>query len=208
MKKELTVICHNCNLTVVSVILGEFSNISEYDITVGSKFSLCKCPKCLSPVLVEQDRYLEFGTTFDWGNPVSLYPNNEFYINPVIPIILRSSLLESVKCYKAKANIASVIMCRRTLEIFCKEKGITERYLVNAIKKLKTNGIINEQLFEWADKLKSIGNEAAHDHDVTISELDAKDALDFTIAILDYTYSFKDKFDRFKSRSDKKIKKK
>jgi len=95
-------------------------------------------------------------------------------------------------------------MCRRTLEGFCSIKGVKEQNLAASIKKLKEDGIINEQLYEWADELRLAGNEAAHNIDNDVDSLVAKDIFDFTIAILDFTYSFKDKFDRFKNREKKK----
>jgi hypothetical protein len=53
---------------------------------------------------------------------------------------------------------------------------------------------------EWDDALRLAGNEAAHDVNVTISGDDARDMLEFTSAILDYLFSFWDKFERFRKR--------
>ncbi len=75
--------------------------------------------------------------------------------------------------------------------------------LAKSIRRLKDEGVINEQLFEWANQLRLVGNEAAHNINSEFSGIDAKDILDFTIAILDFTYSFKDKFDKFKERVNK-----
>ncbi|WP_158499886.1 DUF4145 domain-containing protein [Sphingobacterium paucimobilis] len=136
----------------------------------------------------------------EWGNPKIIYPHNSFHINPVIPQSLNRSLLESIKCFKAGALTASIIMSRKTLEAFCIEKGIKENNLALSIKKLKEEGIINDQIYEWANGLRLAGNKAAHGFDTDFEHLDAKDVLDFTIAILDFTYSFKDKFEKFKIR--------
>lgn len=95
-------------------------------------------------------------------------------------------------------------MCRKTLESFCILKEVKEKNLAVSIKKLKEKGIINEQLFDWADELRLAGNKAAHSINHDFEESDAKDILDFTIAILDFTYSFKDKFDKFKERGKTK----
>jgi hypothetical protein len=77
------------------------------------------------------------------------------------------------------------------------KKGV---FLGTALAELKKDGKINDQLYEWARLLKDMGNDAAHDFDVTFTKQDAKDTLDFTIAILDYTYSFKQKFNDFLER--------
>jgi hypothetical protein len=64
----------------------------------------------------------------------------------------------------------------------------------------RDNDTITDQLFEWADALRLSGNEAAHDVQVTFSAEDARDLLDFTVAILDFTYSFRVKFEAFRAR--------
>lgn len=92
-------------------------------------------------------------------------------------------------------------MCRRTLDGYRQEMGIDLKVpLAIALQRLKNDGSINAQLYEWATLLKDSGNEAAHNIRAHFTEEDAKDILDFTIAILDFTYSFKDKYDKFMQR--------
>ena len=61
-----------------------------------------------------------------------------------------------------------------------------------------------DRLREWSTALRMAGNEGAHDVAVTISREYARDMLDFTNAIIDYLFSFRDKFERFKARRGKK----
>lgn len=138
-----------------------------------------------------------------WGSPQKVYPINNFHINPIIPEILRNALNECIQCYKSRAYTASTIMCRRLIEGFCLVKGVKERNLETSLKVLHENGTINEQLFEWVNQLRILGNDAAHNIEAKYSAEDAKDTLDFSIAVLDFTYSFKDKFEKFKSRTTK-----
>jgi len=56
-----------------------------------------------------------------------------------------------------------------------------------------------------SDELRISGNEAAHDIKIGFSHEDARDILDFTIAILDFIYSYKIKFELFKSRKERQI---
>ena len=65
---------------------------------------------------------------------------------------------------------------------------------------MKAEGKIDERLYDWADMLRLVGNEAAHDIHVEVSKDDAGDILDFTNAIVDYIFSFNDKFLEFKNR--------
>jgi hypothetical protein len=191
--------CPNCMLSFEGNVLSDYQVENHDDPLEALKYTFSKCPKCENPILLEQEREIDYDKIY-WGSPKILYPQTDFHINPVIPDKLRESLIESVQCYRAKSYTATTIMCRRTLEGFCTIRGIKERNLASSIAKLKTEGIINEQLFEWANELRLLGNEAAHNIDIDFTSTDARDTLDFTIAILDFTYSFKDKFEKFKNR--------
>jgi hypothetical protein len=197
--------CDNCNAIVETQMIASYIKEEEIDWCSNLKFSLCKCSQCWSPILVQQGYdYNHEINDFDWEKPIKIYPSNLFHINPVIPEQLRKNLIECIKCYKVGAFTATAIMCRKTLDGFCSLKGVKEKNLGLAIKKLKEQNIINDQLYEWANELRLLGNKAAHSIDHTIESVDGKDILEFTIAILDFTYSFKDKFDKFKSRLEKK----
>ena len=91
-------------------------------------------------------------------------------------------------------------MCRKTLEGICAEHSTTGRSLVSSLKELKDKGIIENRLYEWAEALRISGNEAAHDVNVTTSAADAKDLIEFTNALLEYVFTFRDKFEEFKTR--------
>ncbi len=196
--------CDVCGAIVEAQVVGDYVQEMEFDWLCNLKFSLCKCSQCSSPILVEQKYEFDHKEDIYWGISKRIYPGNLFHINPIIPDKLKIGLTECIKCYKGNAYTATVIMCRRTLEGFCLIKGTKEKNLALSIKKLKENGIINDQLFDWADELRLAGNKAAHNMGNDFDSLDAKDILDFTIAILDFTYSFKDKFDKFKDRVKKK----
>jgi hypothetical protein len=45
-----------------------------------------------------------------------------------------------------------------------------------------------------------VGNEAAHEVGTGISPEDARDVADFTHALLEYVFTFREKFERFKKR--------
>ena len=77
---------------------------------------------------------------------------------------------------------------------------IEEQNLSASIRKMKDVGLIDERLFEWSDALRVIGNEAAHGVGVQITQADAKDTLEFTNAILDYMFSYRDRFEQFQKR--------
>jgi hypothetical protein len=195
--------CRSCKTTVNGLEIGNYEEGGEPEFTLfETKYTLLECPKCHKPSLVEQNQDFDSSVqSFVYDKVKYLYPVNNFYINPDIPEELRTALLESIKCYESEAYTATVIMCRRTIEGFCALKGI-KGSLAKAITILKDEEIINEQLFEWANELRLSGNEAAHNIQSTFSNQDAKDILDFTIAILDFSYSFQEKFNQFKQRRE------
>lgn len=94
-------------------------------------------------------------------------------------------------------------MCRKTLEGVCEEYKVPGRTLQQRIEALKDAGVIEGRLYQWADELRLVGNEAAHDVSIEVTAQDASDAVDFTRAVLEYVYTFRDQFERFKQRRQK-----
>lgn len=195
--------CEICQSTVQIEEKGSFVSHNEYDPLDSVKYLLCKCSQCESPILLKQQLIWSGREETEWGKTSKIFPLNQFHINPIIPEVLQITLMESIKCYKSESFTATAIMCRRTIEGFCELRNAAENSLDKSIKKLRDTGQINEQLYDWANQLRLVGNEAAHNINAVFSDIDAKDILDFTIAILDFTYSFKEKFEKFKERHTK-----
>lgn len=128
----------------------------------------------------------------------SCTPTSDLRVNPSAPRDIQAAFDESCACYRAQAFTASAIMCRKTLEGICIAHGVFQRTLSASLKKMKDTALIDERLFGWSDTLRAVGNEAAHDVGVSISQPDSKDILEFTNAILDYMFSYRDRFEQFK----------
>ena len=190
--------CIGCEALVDAKLVASYE-YSDPDAPPG-KYSFLKCPKCESPSLTVQENY----TGEDWEEPYRLYPPQENQLNLSIPAPIRSAYAEARSCFKAKAYTAAAIMCRKTLEAICAEHKATEKNLVSALKEMKEKGVIESRLYEWADALRISGNEAAHDVSVTVSAEDARDVLEFANALLEYVFTFRDKFEEFKERRSKK----
>jgi hypothetical protein len=86
---------------------------------------------------------------------------------------------EGMRCLSIGANRAAAVMFRSALSLFVKDKGSEkakgERHLKSALKHMKTDGDLHKSLWEWADHLNQLGNEAAHPEDyddVTAEEAD------------------------------------
>jgi hypothetical protein len=91
-------------------------------------------------------------------------------------------------------------MCRKALQGICVDKKAKSANLAAGLRDLRDNGLIDKNLYDWADALRLFGNDAAHDINVVISPQDAKDIVEFTEAILEYVYTFRQKFNEFMER--------
>lgn len=191
--------CKKCQALVNAEYIAHYDFVfddEEIGVTnMPSRYELWKCPNCNKPFLLDNDDV--FGVAV-------LYPPEDNRVNPGLPAPLKSAYREAISCFKAKAYTATAIMCRKTLEGICVEHGVRGNNLVSNLKELKDKGIIENRLFEWADALRISGNEAAHDVTVTISPEDARDILEFTNALLEYIFTFRDKFEEFKKRRSSK----
>ena len=143
----------------------------------------------------------DYGMGLD--EPYRLYPAQDTRVNPTLPTPIKNAYAEALACLKAKAFTASAIMCRKTLEGVCAEHGVVDRSLVAALEEMKNRGIIESRLFEWADALRIAGNEAAHDVGITFAKEDARDMVEFKNALLEYVFTFRDRFEEFQKRRTK-----
>ena len=182
--------CETCEAVVDAQVLHSY----EYFDQKGrpGKYSFLKCPKCKSPFLVVK-KFCEHG----WDKPYRIYPPQDKRVNPSFPKPIRDSYQEALSCFKAKSFTAAAIMCRKTLEGICVEHEIKAGNLASGLKEMKEKGLIESRLFEWAEALRIAGNKAAHDVNVSISNQDAKDIIEFTDALLEYVFTFRDKFNEF-----------
>ena len=186
--------CTACEAYVDGELIADYVDVEEPSGTAG-KYSFLKCPRCGRPFIM-----LQIDDGPGWDEPSRIYPPIEMGVSLAIPSSLRSAYDEARSCFRAKAYTATAIMCRKTLEGIADENKITSRNLSSALKEMKEKGIIENRLYEWADALRISGNEAAHGVNSKISSQDAKDILEFTHALLEYVFTFQEKFEQFKNR--------
>lgn len=187
--------CSRCEATVEAPKLFEY--VDEDFAGPQGRWTLARCPKCSLPILTLQ---CDYGDGFDADPPARMYPARNRSLGFAVPEPIRVAFAEAQLCFRAKAYTASAIMCRKVLEGLCSEHGVKERGLSASLKKLKENGTIEARLFEWAEALRTLGNEAAHGVHSAISVQDAKDIIEFTEALSEYVFTYRDKFERFKQR--------
>lgn len=193
--------CPDCRQHLVGKNHGSYERRHAYE--THSRSVLLSCPKCGAPFLVTQDDedFGEESEVRNWGTPRVLYPASVDSLDASVPSGIAGSYLEARLNYDNAAYTSAAFMCRRTLEGICSDRGAGGKNLKSKLLDLKTKGVIEPRLHEWADEvLRELGNDAAHDVERTISKTDAQDALEFTKAIIEYLYVFQAAYERFKQR--------
>jgi uncharacterized protein DUF4145 len=142
-------------------------------------------------------------TKTEWGEFIRLWPAHDTDIPLEIPEIARQSLVEARLCFKAKAFSACAVMCGRTIEGVCKHHNPEIKNLAQGLRQLLDGDVIDNRLYEWGDALRIHRNLGAHATEEKVSREDAKDLLDFSLAICDYIFILNVKFERFQERQKK-----
>jgi len=202
-KKEthVAVDCTRCEMRVRAKILSQYTDGQGGDWDCMTNYLFLECPSCKSVLLASRE--LEFDpmiNDMDWGKVVRVWPEQENRLNSNLPSVVKKSLEEAGKCYKAKAFSACAVMCRRTLEGICVENGVKNKVLAAGLKELLNKKVIDEKIYKWSEELRIHGNIGAHAVAEDISMPDAKDLLEFTSAICDYVFILSDKFEKFMKR--------
>jgi hypothetical protein len=187
----------------VASLWREWTKGAEWDGLTYGKYSFLRCGSCDGPLLVIRE---DFGDGL--GEAVRLWPSPPRVLSVKIPESLRREVAEARACFDAKAYTAAVVMVRRTLEGVCNENKVTKWPLSKALQEMASQGLLDDRLLSWADGLRVLDNEGAHYTGSPVCREDAKDALAFAEAALDYLYVLTAQFEEFqqrrKSRADTK----
>ncbi len=190
--------CPRCEAIVDAKVLSSYDVFRDGD-DFATRYSFAKCPQCARPLLAVEDVY---GPDYA-DDPIRLYPARDMHLSSAVPNAIAEAYSEARSCFRAKAYTAAAIMCRKALQGICHFHGIRKRTLQASLLELKKQEVIESRLYEWADALRISGNEAAHDVSVTVSRDDAADIMEFTRALLEYVYTYREKFEAFKARRAK-----
>ena len=211
--QSFDVYCPRCNIQVEAPVIasghGGFqskaaSALGEVDAEYhGDVFYVALCRRCKEPFLIRQSLYGIPGEFETITSEEVLYPISSRFPLEGVPEATRRSYNQAVRCYSSSSFDACALMCRRSLEALCKEFAVTTGSLQTKLDTLFKQSVIDSRLVEWAHSIRAVGNEAAHDTDTELSQDDAKDALDFTEAILMYVFVLGSRFTTFAERRKK-----
>lgn len=195
--------CPRCEAKVHGAVIAEREYPPTDDVD-PYKYVLLECPGCKGPLLGYCEYVIWNADDAGWTDPERVWPKPDEHLPGEVPSLVRVSLADARKCYKANVYTACAVMCGRALEAMCKEKT-GETNLAKGLKQLHTSKIIDDRLFEWGEALRKERNIGAHASDDTISKADARDVLDFAIAIIEYVYIMIAKFEAYQARKAKAI---
>jgi hypothetical protein len=196
--KQRIVYCSDCAGHVLAKEEGSYHFRSDEE--QSSTVVLLSCPDCREPFLMN---YTTWRADDDGiGEDVErVFPEDGATLDLSVPPSLRHNYWEAKTCFQNGAYKATAVMCRSVLDTAATNFGATARNLDAKLKDLKSRGIIDGRMFEWAnDVLRELGNEAAHDAETEITKADAQDALEFTKVILNNMYVAEAAFKKFKKR--------
>jgi len=211
MKSEsFDVFCPHCNIQAEARVIangyggfhkGGADRFDEIDTEYhGDTYYVALCRRCKSPFLIRQSFYgipAELGTI----TPEDvLFPMSSRLPVEGVPVPVRRAFDQALRTFTSSSFDACALMCRRTLEILCKGFGVRSGTLQEKLDALSKQGKIDTRLVNWAHGVRAVGNEAAHATESELSQDDAKDALDFTEAILMYVYVLGRRFEAFEVR--------
>jgi hypothetical protein len=109
-----------------------------------------------------------------------------------IPSDVAQGFQEALRCQWVKALGATVLMCRRSVQVSCDLENALGNDLFKQIDDLASKQRITETLKNMAHRIRLLGKKGAHgdysDIDATITDKDANDALTFMRHYLDHVY--------------------
>lgn len=204
---NLAIICPHCQVPVAADAHGWCSQSLEEEWTEFLRYTLVQCPECRNPLLLKHLGFYVGGEDGEgWEKPVILYPGTAASFGGSVPAKIEESYAEALRSFNhASAYTGTAILCRRTLEGICSHFGEKKGNLAQKLKSLKEREVIDSRVFQWSDDvLRALGNDAAHNVDQVIEQRDAKAALDFTKAIIEYIFVFQAAYDRFKAEREER----
>lgn len=188
--------CHHCaNATSFYLYrVEEYERLGE----VNGYFHFATCDLCNGPAVFlrvdsDEDPEPEFSR---------LFPESKNALSCELPEEVARSYREVIACEESAVPLACAVMVGRTLEAVCREHFASEKSMsiFNGIRKLYEEGIVSEQLKEWADELRVLRNIGAHAVGEDISVADARESVSFLRAILENLYDLRPRFEQFKAR--------
>jgi hypothetical protein len=162
-----TIACLTCKARTQLVVVGEH-RLPRWEDIPPRVHSFGHCAVCGEPGVTETTAG-PYGTEEDeqlFPSPPRTLPKR------LLPPRVEVSYREAVKCASAEAWLATAVMVRRTLEAIGQEFDPKAKPLFAGLKAMKEKGVISEELLQWGDHLRFLGNVSAHPTDEVVEPED------------------------------------
>jgi hypothetical protein len=209
-KESFDLFCPACNMLVEAKVIATGSGgfrsdaanpLDEVDTEYhGEHYSVALCRRCNGPFLVRESLYGIPGEFETITEEKLLFPVATARDLDGVPEPILRSIEQADRSYTTGSYDAAALMCRRALEAVCKALSASGSNLALKLRNLNETGHIDQKLLSWAQGVRLVGNDAAHDVENAVTKQDARDILDLTTAILMYVFSLDRKFREFESR--------
>lgn len=203
-ERFITIECPGCDgARVRAQVTGTVAS-DPADIGIWQVVEMAQCPSCTGALVTVHAA--EFGgedydgqTMYDRTALMRLWPDPPRHLQSLAPAPVLADLDEAKRCLSVGAFSATTVMCRRALEGMTEGHGPKKATLEQRLDAMSKADEIDPRLAEWARELRDIGNQGAHGGSKT-SRADATDALALAEALADYLYTFRLRFDEFRTR--------
>ena len=195
MSDDVVIDCPSRATRVNARVLG-----ASHDDSSDSAVVLGRCPSCNGPLLGLTQLYEDGNNNWRYEHAERLWPApSTVELNLSIPEAARRDIKDAQRCLSHGIYSAAVVLCGRALERLAKAKA-PGKSLAEGLTELKTQGVIDERLFQWANALRRERNLGAHAAEEEVTKENAQDVLSFTVAIFEYVYTLSEKYSEFMAR--------
>lgn len=139
--------CHKCKVPVDATVVGEcadggFDSIKTY---------LLQCTDCKSAIVGESTELFIKGKANiigeePWTEPIRVYPSPRRHLGNNIPKAAHPFINDAERCLEAGANLATIAMCERAIEIILSVYREKNNYLDDKLKNILNNSIIGTSI--------------------------------------------------------------
>jgi hypothetical protein len=191
--------CPGCEVQVEAEPLGAFERQDKESDDSPWRVTLVQCPRCGGPLLGSQQMVEVQEGEWDWSGAETLWPPMTSWLDWELPGAVRDCLDEAQRCFKAKAFSAGAVMVGLALEAISVEHT-GEKPLGRGLRALRDSGVIDHRLFDWSESLREDGSLATQAPGHRTSAQDARELMDFVLALCEYIYVYSNKYAQYRAR--------
>jgi hypothetical protein len=174
--------CPYCSICILPISVA-----AEIDDLKGNFVHLAECPSCGEHFVVNTDEE-DIGVS----QVIELQPPGcKVKVSDHIPQNIRDDFIEAKICLRIGAIKAAATMSRRALQSSVVESGAPKDRLIKQLKWMSEHEIITKPIYNLAEQIRIIGNDAAHPSQDGIDEVKKEEVetiVSFLEKYLDHVY--------------------